>query len=287
MPISIPKFFQRAFAQNGSKQNVPITGDTSGGRASYDVGFPPVTRVPIVAGGIPPFGTDFNGVLYDLSQAIQYLQSGVTFPFDQDFANAIGGYSVKAIVADPSDPTILWQNNNANNTLPPSVPNGWTQVFSSTDLLRDPTTSLRGAPLQATKTQAESGTDNAAMITSLRLREAFNASGSAPVYACRAWVNFNGTGTLSIRDSGNVSSVTDNGTGDYTINLATAMPDTNYGVYVSFTPVSIAAGNVFQKCVYVTILSSSQINVVCNSFQGSTNTLSREDFPMISVMVVG
>jgi hypothetical protein len=58
----------------------------------------------------------------------------------------------------------------------------------------------------------------------------FNASGSAPVYACRAWVNFNGTGTVAIRASGNVSSITDNGTGDYTVNFATAMPDANYAV---------------------------------------------------------
>jgi hypothetical protein len=58
----------------------------------------------------------------------------------------------------------------------------------------------------------------------------FNASGSAPVYACRAWVNFNGTGTVAIRASGNVTSITDNGTGDYTINFTTAMPDVNYAV---------------------------------------------------------
>jgi hypothetical protein len=56
----------------------------------------------------------------------------------------------------------------------------------------------------------------------------FNASGSAPVYAARAWVNFNGTGTPAIRASGNVSSITDNGTGNYTLNFAVALPDTNY-----------------------------------------------------------
>ena len=54
------------------------------------------------------------------------------------------------------------------------------------------------------------------------------ASGSAPSYSARAWVNFNGTGTVAIRESGNVSSITDNGTGDYTINFTTALPDTNY-----------------------------------------------------------
>ena len=54
--------------------------------------------------------------------------------------------------------------------------------------------------------------------------------GSAPAYACRAWVNFNGTGTVAIRGSNNVSSITDNGTGDYTVNFASAMPDNIYSV---------------------------------------------------------
>jgi len=49
-------------------------------------------------------------------------------------------------------------------------------------------------------------------------------------YKCRAWVNFDGTGTPSIRESGNVSSITDEGTGQYTVNFTTAMPDTNYAL---------------------------------------------------------
>jgi hypothetical protein len=47
-------------------------------------------------------------------------------------------------------------------------------------------------------------------------------------YKCRAWVNFNGTSTVAIRASGNVSSITDNGTGNYTVNFTTAMTDANY-----------------------------------------------------------
>jgi len=50
----------------------------------------------------------------------------------------------------------------------------------------------------------------------------------ATAYGCRAWVNFNGTGTPAIRSSGNVSSITDNGTGDYNINFANAMPNVDY-----------------------------------------------------------
>lgn len=58
-----------------------------------------------------------------------------------------------------------------------------------------------------------------------------NGYGSvATAYGCRAWVNFNGTGTVAIRASGNVTSITDNGVGDYTVNFTTAMPDANYSV---------------------------------------------------------
>jgi hypothetical protein len=52
----------------------------------------------------------------------------------------------------------------------------------------------------------------------------------ATAYGCRAWVNFNGIGTVAIRGSGNVSSITDNGVGDYTVNFTTAMPDAIYSV---------------------------------------------------------
>jgi hypothetical protein len=73
-------------------------------------------------------------------------------------------------------------------------------------------------------------------VAAARITDALNASGSAPIYACRAWVNFNGTGTVAIRASGNVSSITDNGTGDYTVNFTTAMPDANYSVNYNTDP---------------------------------------------------
>jgi hypothetical protein len=81
----------------------------------------------------------------------------------------------------------------------------------------------------------------------------FNSGyGSAAVaYGCRAWVNFNGTGTVAIRGSGNVSSITDNGTGDYTINFSTALADANYcpvgmGIDVSGAQVIVRRGSTAQ-----------------------------------------
>jgi len=63
-------------------------------------------------------------------------------------------------------------------------------------------------------------------FTSIDLLTPGNTAGQL----CRAWVNFNGTGTVAIRASYNVSSITDNGVGDYTVNFTTAMPDANYAV---------------------------------------------------------
>lgn len=67
-------------------------------------------------------------------------------------------------------------------------------------------------------------------VAKARMATNLNASGSAPFYVCRAWVNFNGTGTVAIRDSGNVASVTDNGTGNYTVSFITAMSSSDYVV---------------------------------------------------------
>lgn len=90
----------------------------------------------------------------------------------------------------------------------------------------------------ATQAETNAGTDDERAVTPATLKSTFpiqtksalNASGNAPIYACRAWVNFNGTGTVSIRSSGNVSSITDNGVADYSINFINAMPDSNYSV---------------------------------------------------------
>lgn len=69
-------------------------------------------------------------------------------------------------------------------------------------------------------------------MSTLRVNTLATAAG-VEVYTAKAWVNFNGTGTVAIRASGNVSSITDNGTGDYTVNFTVAMTDANYSAYIS------------------------------------------------------
>ena len=75
---------------------------------------------------------------------------------------------------------------------------------------------------------AEGGAEVMRIDSSSNLQFNSGYGSVATAYGCRAWVNFNGTGTVAIRASGNVTSITDNGTGDYTVNFTTAMPDANY-----------------------------------------------------------
>jgi hypothetical protein len=74
----------------------------------------------------------------------------------------------------------------------------------------------------------EGGTQVGEFDSSANLKFNSGYGSVATAYGCRAWVNFDGTGTVAIRASGNVTSITDNGVGDYTMNFTTAMPDANY-----------------------------------------------------------
>lgn len=111
----------------------------------------------------------------------------------------------------------------------PTAASGTNTTQVATTAFVQSAVSSSGATFASAAENAAGTAENKA-VDPLGIREAFNATGSAPVFACRAWVNLKGTGTAAIRASGNVSSVTDNGTGDYTINFTTAMPDSSYSV---------------------------------------------------------
>lgn len=108
------------------------------------------------------------------------------------------------------------------------------------------------------------GTDVGRLIRNSAVADTLNgaifAPGAPPLYAARAWVNFNGTGTVAIRASGNVSSITDNGAGDYTINFTTAMPDANFAAVASGKFDDTTAGNDIKFTPYSYTTSSVRIN---------------------------
>jgi len=84
--------------------------------------------------------------------------------------------------------------------------------------------------------------------------------------AAKAWVNFNGTGTVAIRAAFNVSSITDNGTGDYTVNFTTAMPDANYSAVVGGANVNSG----FAWGIGNTTPTSSSYRIIAFGYNGAS-----------------
>lgn len=118
MPISTPDKIITPFATSGLKATIPQNSDPINGRAGYDQGFPAINMTPRTAGGIPPFGQDFNGLLFDVTESIQYQQAGGGYVYDSVWATAVGGYPVGARVLRV-DGAGYWINQTANNTTDP------------------------------------------------------------------------------------------------------------------------------------------------------------------------
>ena len=125
MPISAPDKIITPWATSGLKATIPETADPVLGRAGYDQGFPAINMTPKTAGGIPPFGQDFNGIFLDVTKALQFMQAGGTFPYDSTWATEVGGYPAGALVSR-TDNQGLWRNTVANNLTDPEAGGaGW------------------------------------------------------------------------------------------------------------------------------------------------------------------
>lgn len=126
-------------------------------------------------------------------------------------------------------------------------------------------------------------------INASSIMGALNASGTAPIYACRAWVNFNGTGTVAIRKSGNVSSVTDNGAGDYTINFTVAMIDVNYVLIGSCNGGTVVGSNYTlagaNNSNAENIKNTNNANVTTGYISSISGNSSLIDHPNISIAI--
>ena len=315
------------FADAGAKNAIPAASQIgiTAGAASLTDGFPPLTRTPISAGGVPPSGLDMNGILYELSAIARWLGAGAGFVYDGTFANDtdVGGYPKGARVLR-TDGAGYWINTVDNNTTDPeaagAVAAGWVPDYTSgataitmtsanvtltplqygkpivlitgtltTDLnlifpsipdqwvvvngtsgahiitaktaagtgvtcvqsgatyiygdgtniaslsaqsIPNASTTVAGIVELATSAETITGTDTVRAVTPAGLA----AATAADSRRAKAWVNFNGTlsGTISPRAGYNVSSITKNGTGDYTVNFTSAMADANYAIQISF-----------------------------------------------------
>lgn len=117
-----PEKLPLPFASAGGRNAIPVASQisTTPGAASLTDGFPPLTRTPIVAGGIPPSGLDMNGIFYELSALIRWLNAGGGFAYDGTFATDtnVSGYPKGARVMR-SDGAGYWLNTTDNNEVDP------------------------------------------------------------------------------------------------------------------------------------------------------------------------
>jgi len=97
-------------------------------------------------------------------------------------------------------------------------------------------------------------------------------------FKCRAWVNFNGVGTIAIRAAGNVSSITDNGTGLYVVNFTTAMADANYAAVMGVSAEAVA--NVF----YVELTNTARL-VGSIAIRAQNGSAVGQDLPLVNVAI--
>jgi hypothetical protein len=158
--------------------------------------------------------------------------------------------------------TVAAPNTNTDRTL--TLPDVTTTLVGT-----DATQTLTNKSIAASQlTGALPAIDGSALTGLPAPAKLSTASGSAPSYSARAWVNFNGTGTVAIRASGNVTSITDNGTGNYTVNFTTAMPDANYTAPAN---VSVSGAINYAYSVDVFSLSTTSCSLGTGYFSGSSN----------------
>jgi len=133
---------------------------------------------------------------------------------------------------------------------------------------------------------AEGGTEVMRLDSSANLQFNSGYGSVATAYGCRAWVNFNGTtnvgGNCTIRASGNVSTVADNGTGDYTVNFTTAMPDANYAVSYTRSFTSVAPNGTRAHYTIAGSQTTTSVRIAAN--QGNASTVA-EDVADVSVAI--
>lgn len=136
-----PKLISKPFAQNGQKNVIPEKYETSmeSNQATWDQGFGQITMLPVSAGGLPPKGQDFNGILNQMCETIVHISKGGVFKLSADYATAINGYPKGAILQSEDEKKYyqsLIDNNkvNFNTASQDQIKTSWKLVMTD-DLL--------------------------------------------------------------------------------------------------------------------------------------------------------
>lgn len=249
----------------------------------------PETSGAVAAGWVPDFTTGISTVALSSSNVtltpLQYgkpiiaLIGTLTASINLIFPaipgqwtilnNTTGAFTVTCKTASGvgvianSGPTLI--TNDGLNFTSNSIPNSTTLVAGIIQL--------------ATNVESQTGTNATKALSPASMKAGLNASGNAPTFACRAWANYSeSSGGGSLKNSGNVSSITRNNLGDYTINFTTALPTADYAVTLSCT--SWTLGNFAIACIHApsagappTLKTTTQLRIQTYVNQTTTGDL--------------
>lgn len=174
-----PKLISKPFAQNGQKNVIPEKYETSmeSNQATWDQGFGQITMLPVSAGGLPPKGQDFNGILNQMCETIVHISKGGVFKFSADYAVAINGYPKGAILQSEDEKKYyqsLIDNNkvNFNTASQDQIKTSWKLVMTD-DLLAQLSKKLESsAVVQST------GSSTTSVMSQKASTDAFQPKGS-------------------------------------------------------------------------------------------------------------
>lgn len=174
-----PKLISKPFAQNGQKNVIPEKYETSmeSNQATWDQGFGQITMLPVSAGGLPPKGQDFNGILNQICETIVHISKGGVFKFSADYAAAINGYPKGAILQSEDEKKYyqsLIDNNkvNFNTASQEQIKTSWKLVMTD-DILDQLSKKLESsAVVQST------GTSTTSVMSQKASTDAFQPKGN-------------------------------------------------------------------------------------------------------------
>ncbi|EOG9640571.1 tail fiber protein [Proteus mirabilis] len=180
-----PKLISKPFAQNGQKNVIPEKYEASmeSNQATWDQGFGQITMLPVSAGGLPPKGQDFNGILNQISETLVHISKGGVFKFSADYAVAINGYPKGAILQSEDEKKYyqsLIDNNkvNFNTASQDQIKTSWKLVITN-DLLDQLSKKLESsAVVQSTGTSTTSVMSQKASTDSFQPKGNYQPAGN-------------------------------------------------------------------------------------------------------------